>query len=173
MTLWAPEARRNTSCLVVATLRVALEIEGSVILVYPSEAKPYVHGTGIGIIDGVVTTPGKQLHIFITLICPVSPSILICNLLACIDVFDCDKHLLMPAIQRINAEIQTCIPMVSSKTVISIGYGTAKGFTVINKIVVEGPAHVSVGIVTCMGVIVGSAYMRIPYPTDDRTNGEH
>jgi hypothetical protein len=54
-----PEAWRDTSCLVVAALRIVLEVESSIILVNPGKAKAYVHGTGIRVINGVKATPGK------------------------------------------------------------------------------------------------------------------
>ena len=41
----------NTSCLVVATLRVALEVKGRVVLVDPSKALAYIDGASVRIID--------------------------------------------------------------------------------------------------------------------------
>jgi hypothetical protein len=131
MTLWAPEARRNTSRLVVATLRVALEVEGCVILVNPGKTETYVYGASIGIIIGIVATPGEQLQILRSQMGPIPPAILISNLLASIDVFNGDEHPFMSPIQRGNAEVQACVPMSSSKTIVSIRYRITEGTTII------------------------------------------
>ena len=147
MTLWAPEARRNTSCLVVATLRVALEVKGRVVLVDPCKAEPYVNSSGLRVINGVIATPSEQLHVFIPLISPVPPTILICYFLTGIDVFNCNQHPLMSSIQGINAEVQACVPVASCETVIGIRNGTPLGTTIIDQRMVKGPAHISVSIV--------------------------
>ena len=124
MILWAPEARRNTSCLVVATLRIALEVKSRVVLVNPRKAEPYVNSSGLRVINGVITSPSEQLHVFIPLISPVPPTILICYLLTGIDVFKCDQHPLVSPIQGVNTEVQPCIPVASRKTIIGIRNGT-------------------------------------------------
>ena len=81
MTLWAPEARGNTSCLVVATLGVALEVKSRIVLVDKRKAESYVYSSGLRVIDGEIATPSEQLHVFIPLISPVPPTILICYFL--------------------------------------------------------------------------------------------
>jgi hypothetical protein len=105
MTLWAPEARRNTSSHVVATLRVALEVKDGVILGHPGETKTYVYVASIRITHGVITTQGKQLEVLRSYMSPILPAILISNLLAGIDVFYGDEHPFMPPIEGINTEI--------------------------------------------------------------------